>query len=330
MPGSVPQSEISRFSSIEPALVVRAYLFKLQSTIGLRKLQANLRVLFSPEALERAIKKLVAESHIVQEDEKLQLTELGHDAARRDLVKDASESWELIRARRLPILALGLNPDEPEARQKLTNSNSLKAAIVAVGFGLPKETALVPSAVRSELVWRVLRGTMPEVIGRGPFPLIDKSNAIDRFILAGLAGTRAKSINDAVSALAARAIGAVRGEADVLRTRLVQVACSQVAPTEPTRKESFAGRINAVASTLTTPPFQGRVAIAEVYDAYGRQHPDAGSLASFKERLVAAAKARELDLSRLDLPEHMDRDLRERSRTAWGSDTVHFVVTKWE
>src|SRR5262249_5389492 len=261
MAGSVPQPEISRFSPIEPALVVRVYLFKSKAAISLGKLQANLRAIVPTEALDHAIKQLIADSHIVLKDEKPQLTELGKAVARRTLGKDASESWELIRARRLPSLALGLNPDESEARQRLANSNNLKAAIVAVGFGLPKETASAPSAVRSELVWRVLRGSMPEIIGRGPFPLIDKSNPVDRSILAGLAGVRAKSINEAVSALAARAIGVAKGDADVLRTRLVQLACSQVVPAEPRRIESFAGRIKAVASTLNTPPFQGRVAI---------------------------------------------------------------------
>jgi hypothetical protein len=35
-------------------------------------------------------------------------------------------------------------------------------------------------------------------------------------------------------------------------------------------------------------------------------------------------------LSRLDLPEHMERDLRERSQTRWDSSAVHFVVTRSE
>jgi hypothetical protein len=85
-----------------------------------------------------------------------------------------------------------------------------------------------------------------------------------------------------------------------------------------------------VAEELTTPPFQGRVAIAQVYDTYGRIHPDAGSLQSFKARLVEAAKARTLVLGRLDMPEGMSRELRERSETSWGSDEVHFVITAWK
>jgi Protein of unknown function (DUF559) len=60
-----------------------------------------------------------------------------------------------------------------------------------------------------------------------------------------------------------------------------------------------------------------------------RIHPDASSLASFKARLVEAAKARTLVLGRLDMPEGLPRELRERSETSWGSDEVHFVITAW-
>ena len=85
-----------------------------------------------------------------------------------------------------------------------------------------------------------------------------------------------------------------------------------------------------VARSLNTPPFKGRVAIAQVYDAYGRVHSDAGSLESFKRRLVEAAKLRAIDLTRLDMPERMNADLRNRSSVEWDTDEVHFVVTEWK
>jgi hypothetical protein len=95
-------------------------------------------------------------------------------------------------------------------------------------------------------------------------------------------------------------------------------------------KDSFAKKVNEVASKLSTPPFQGRVAIAQVYDVYGKIYPDAGSLVNFKERLVNAARNREVQLSRLDLPERMGRELRERSETRWDREEVHFVITEWK
>lgn len=93
--------------------------------------------------------------------------------------------------------------------------------------------------------------------------------------------------------------------------------------------ETFARNVLDAAKDLATPPFDGRVAIAQAYDAHGYDYPDAGSLNSFKKRLVEASRKRKIDLSRLDMPELMDRDLRQRSETPWDSDVVHFVVVAW-
>ena len=126
------------------------------------------------------------------------------------------------------------------------------------------------------------------------------------------------------------AVGLPRCDASGLRKQLIRIGLKREStPAElPLQPDGFAARVKEVAKSLSTPPFQGRVAIAQIYDAYGRVHADAGSLASFKERLVAAAKERELRLGRLDLPERMDRDLRLRSEVFWGTDTVHFVITE--
>jgi hypothetical protein len=151
---------------------------------------------------------------------------------------------------------------------------------------------------------------LPEVVGSGPFPPIQKLAAVERVLLAGLANIRARSVTEAVDGVAAAAVGLQKCDMDTLRRRLIALAVerasaeldSSVSPaTRPSADESFAARAKQVAEQLTTPPFQGRVAIAQVYDAYGRIHPDASSLASFKARLVEAAKARTLVLGRLDL-----------------------------
>jgi hypothetical protein len=300
--------------------------------MDVKSLQSNLKACISPNSLDRAVKHLLAKGDASLQGGKLKLTESGRAVARAILGNDVSKPWPHIRDRRLPVLALGLDPDDTATQRKLTNPKTLKAAIIAVAFGTPKDAALMPDRVRSELVWRVLRGAVPELIGRGPFPTITKSNPVDCSILAGLAGVSAKRIDQVLAALAARAVGASRTDLDALRKRLVQLALSQAVPVAAVQEgvQGFGERVRAVARTLSTPPFRGRVAIAQVYDAYGRQHPDAGSLASFKERLVMAAKARQLDLTRLDLPEHMDSDLRERSHTVWDSSTVHFIVTRSE
>jgi hypothetical protein len=332
---SLPQFEVNRFASIDPAIVVHAYLLKSKSTTSLKSLQSKMKPLAPPEPLDRAIKQLIAQGHASLQGDKLELTTSGKASARAVLGGDVNKPWTYIRDRRLSILALGLDANDAETRRKLAKPNTLRAAIIAVACGLPKDLTLMPASVRSELVWRVLRSAIPEIIGRGPFPVIDKSNPVDCSILAGLAGVPAKRIDKVLAALAARAVGAPKAEVDVLRKRLVQLALSRVAPAtgvavEPRGLDDFGERVKTVARTLNTPPFQGRVAIAQIYDEYGRHHPDAGSLANFKERLITAARARKLDLSRLDLPEHMDRDLRERSHTPWDSGAVHFVVTRTE
>ena len=97
---------------------------------------------------------------------------------------------------------------------------------------------------------------------------------------------------------------------------------------KPSQSQTFAERVNQIASQLKTPPFQGRVAIADVYDKYGHEFPDAGSLASFKERVLNEAKGQKLFVSRLDMPEYMDKEKRVRSETPYGrlGDTVHFIT----
>lgn len=90
----------------------------------------------------------------------------------------------------------------------------------------------------------------------------------------------------------------------------------------------FAQRIRDLIRKLPdTSPHEGKVAIGEVYDAYRDAYPrDYQSQKAFGYRLVNAGKTRNLDLARLDMPEYMDKELRLRSETPWGDDTVHFVV----
>ena len=91
--------------------------------------------------------------------------------------------------------------------------------------------------------------------------------------------------------------------------------------------ETFAERVKFAAAKHAA---NGRAAIAKVYDEYGIHFPDAGPSKTFKARLVEAAKNRELELGRLDMPECMERELRERSATTWDRETVHFVVLEWK
>lgn len=325
MSSALPQSDASRFARMEPEFIVKAYVSCTTQGVSATLLRRRLSGFLTVDAINNIIGGLVSSGELVDDGKKIHLTSESDKAVRAALGSDAGKSWDTVQHRRLPALALGADPDKTETRSKLVRADVLRAAIVCVGYDLPKHHLLSPTAVRSELIWRILRAAVPDVVGPGPFPSIDKSNAVDRTILAGLAGVRAKTISVAFGALAAKVINAGGTGSDDLRRRLIRVALENRPSTD-----TFPERVKAIARKLTTPPFQGRVAIAQVYDAYGREFADAGALDSFKQRLVAAARAHELHLSRLDLPEHMSRDLRARSATPAGSDEVHFVVTEWK
>ena len=94
------------------------------------------------------------------------------------------------------------------------------------------------------------------------------------------------------------------------------------------RLADFADKVKQVSKGMQTGPFQGKVAIGELYDAFSKAFPRSiDPLGSFKVRLVNAAKARLLELHRLDMPEMMDKNLRTKSEAKWGDDSVHFLRT---
>jgi hypothetical protein len=332
----LPRPDTSRFSQISPELLVLSYLLGSKRAISLGTLKTKLNAFVSPERIDEAVSALVDENQLIVK-ETIGLTPKGKDVVEKALGWDAGQRWEKIWHRRLPLLALGLDPNDGKTLGKFASAGALKVAAIAVAYSLPKEVTASKTDVCAELIWRTLKARLPEVIGNGPFPPIQKLGTVERVVLAGLANMRARSVIEAVDGVAAAALGIQRCDIDTFRRRLIALAVEQasgqrapVVPPPPALVEgSFAARVKQVAEKLTTPPFQGRVAIAQVYDAYGRIHPDAGSLQSFKARLVEAAKGQELALGRLDMPGEMARDLRERSETRWGADDVHFVVTSW-
>ncbi|MFZ4072007.1 MAG: hypothetical protein ACOYJ6_18145 [Caulobacterales bacterium] len=328
MASTLPTPDLARFTAVGSELVTLAYLHSQRQGLSLATLQQRLKRLVPAKAVDAAVSELISKD-TARSEKSVALTPKGHQEAMRVLGTDASEPWDVIRARRLPLVALGLDPDQVDVKRRYAKADSLKAAAIAVAFGLPREAMTSVRAVTSEIVWQILRSGLAELVGRGPFPEIEKAGVVERTLLAGLAGATAKSLPEAINALAKKALGVPKIDADILRERLVVVGVS-LSGSDRTRGGSFAERVRDVALTLSTPPFTGRVAIAQVYDAYGKAHPDAGSLQSFKERLVQAAKSREIDLGRLDLPERMSKDLRQRSEAKWGSDEVHFVITEWK
>lgn len=322
--------DLACFSRIDSGAAVAMLIATIKEPVSSKQLDKRLKSLF-PEAGRRTSAIEIAEQ------QKLVTQESGHvgktDKGVALLGRDAARDTEALRTFRLPALACGLDPDDAHVRKAMsgrTAADALRAATIGVAYGLPAHMHMSLKEVASEIVWRTLRSAMPDIMRNAKTPVIEKSNAVDRAIVAGLAGAKSGNIKAALASLAAGAVGARSTEIGDLRKRLIEIALQgKPAAASPTANH-FVARVRAVAANLTTPSFPGRVAIAQVYDAYGRDYGDAGSLDSFKHRLVEAAKARELDLSRLDSPARMSAELRLRSQTAWGSDEVHLIVTDWK
>jgi hypothetical protein len=326
----VKRPDIARFSAISMEDLTLAYLAAARRGLSPATLKMRLRAFVDPGAVDTALRALVADGKAAIE-RTLMLTKAGTDAAKVVMGRDANASWETL-SRRFPLLVLGLNPDDPEVRHKFAKADAVTSAAIAVAFGLGTEGITSSNVVYGELVWRLLRSALPDVIGQGPFPPIDKLGIVERVVLAGLAKTRGNTVKEAVGGLRALAVGLPKCDANGLRKQLIRIGLQRGSQSAKPQyqPEGFAARVKEVAKSLSTPPFQGRVAIAQVYDAYGRVHADAGSLVNFKDRLVTAAKERQLELGRLDLPERMEQDLRLRSEAPWGADSVHFVITEWK
>ena len=323
---------LDRFGPIDPAHFLVAYLLDAKRPRTPAQLATALRKWASGPLVTRAIADGVEREHLAIAEERVEVTEAGRAAAREALGEDVEAPRDRLLERRFPVRALGLDPDDAEVRRRITTNHELVAAIVAVGYGLPASARLSVKHCCSELIWRTLRATMADVVGSGPFPVVEENDVVGTTILAGLAGTTGP-VNQVLKALAAKALMVPSTQMDALRQRLVQVGLMLGIEANPlftaplTDDAGFAARVREIAQGLETPPFAGRVAIAQVYDAFG---PDCGSLEHFKERLIDAAKERLIDLSSLDMPEYMSAELRDRSATVWGEDRMHFVVSEWK
>jgi hypothetical protein len=127
----------------------------------------------------------------------------------------------------------------------------------------------------------------------------------------------------------ATAKGGMRPAPRVELPKLKLIQAAEPEEADNTDLADFAATVRDLARTQTTPPFAGRVAIAQVYDAGIHRGLDFGALESFKQRIAEAGRAGLLDLERYDIAGPMDASLRDRSRTAFGRDVRHFIVNEW-
>jgi len=204
-----------------------------------------------------------------------------------------------------PALALGFDPASKTAGRLAKTPDNLRAALLVSLFQMPLDKA---------------NATMPGVVSA--------------LVLRGLAGADLRAAEQPELKALAQTAGDL-SKPEKLRQTIVRAALaldqSGAAPasaaTVETRSDpAFAKSVQALADRLSTPPFSNKVAIAQVYDAYGREHRDAGSLESFKGKLLAAHDDNLITLHPLDAPRALDDDLRERSRIETRYGWYYFVA----
>ena len=326
-----------RLHRIDSAQFVATYLTKVRGAVSTSIVNRQLAPNLEEKAILQCLHILEAEGKCSRQDGRIRIEGKAAASTRAILGEDSKAPWTKIRDGRFVLMALGFEPDDQTARRRKGKADSLRALVIATTYGLelPSEQ-LTPRGVRAELVTRVLRQHMADIVGRDPLPIEKRATGLERVILGGLAGVRARNFKEAWSALAATSIGLEDKSIESLRVGVIRGALR--APTtnsnavvQPSKKANsdFPERVLAVARRVAEDDrrFSGRVSIAAVYEAYGRGHPDAGRIAEFKQRLVEAARRKELSLERLDLPELLTSDERSRSAAAWDDDHRHLIVT---
>jgi hypothetical protein len=328
---SLPAPTLGNLTKLSAEDVVGACLLSRDAPARRSVLKRRLQKLLADTEIESGLAALEAKGRL-QPTGGVALSPEGQKHFSKLLGIDKPQPWEAIVRGGLSAMAMGFRPSKTNW---IADQQSLAALVVATCFGLaPKSTSA--TAVASELIWKILGARLPELIAREPLPVEKELDRHSRAVLLSFAGLKSGKVPQAMAVLAARCVGLVKkADARGLSMALVQQAIRLPLTTpeprtpEPKPPVRFATNVLDVAAKLRTPPFEGRVAIAQLYDAYGEHYDDAGTLAEFKHRLIAATKRRELSLLRLDMPDQMSRDLRERSQTSLDNDVVHFVVVKW-
>jgi hypothetical protein len=292
------------------------------------------------EALEAAI-KASAQSVETLRGGKLRLTDSGLAKCEDALGKLAGRSWAELQMRALVGLALGLEPKASATSTYLARRDNVESAALGLLYAATEPGATPTRAeTRFALLRRLILARMPEcepALMETPMQNASR-DVIGRAVMLGAAGMTQGTMRDAEKALLQKALGLTSDSREELVEALIRASLGRNTPRLPLRIRiesaaqeltGFAKTVRELAKTLRTAPFEGRVAIAQVYDAGIASGLDFGALDDFKSRVTAACRAGMLDLERYDIAGPMDSTLRERSRTAFGRDERHFIVNEW-
>jgi hypothetical protein len=333
--------DAGRLAAIDPALPVLAVLATLEGSAKRGEVEAAIAGLYAGASALDAAFKAGAEGVEALKGGKLRLTAAGRARIGGALGPFAGRSWTDIKSRALPALALGLDPTAKAAATYLSRKDNLESAILGLLYGVTAPGAMpTRTQLRFSLLRRFIVARMPEC--EPAFMETAMQNAsrdvIGRAVMLGAAGMSKGTMRDAEAALLQKALGLGSDSREELIEALIRASLGRNTPRLPLRIRiesaaqeltGFAKTVRELAKTLRTAPFEGRVAIAQVYDAGISRDLDFGTLDEFKSRVVTAARAGLLDLERYDIAGPMDSSLRERSRTVFGRDERHFIVNEW-
>jgi hypothetical protein len=272
---------------------------------------------------------------------RLKLSAAGRAKAQDTLGVLAGRGWAELKLRGLVALSLGLDPKDAKTGLYLARRENLESAALGRLYGV---TAAGAMPTRTQFRYALLRALivarMPEC--EAAFPEIPMQNTsrdvVGRAVMLGAAGLAKGTMRDAEAMLLRKALGLTTDDREELVEALIRASLGRNTPSLPARIRiesaaqeltGFAKTVRDLAKTLQTAPFEGRVAIAQVYDAGVAGGLNFGTLEEFKSRVVAACRGGLLDLERYDIAGSMDGTLRERSRTAFGRDERHFIVNEW-
>ncbi|CAM4479369.1 hypothetical protein [Corallococcus exiguus] len=266
----------------------------------------------------------------------LALTGAGRQRALKFLRVDSPKglTWKRVKQQHLLAKGLGL-PGSKSALGRLSDADGVRALVLKRAHRLEGPETPTLAQVRDQLLWRQLGVETDEA-----FSL----RAVQAHLLGKLLGQEVRDPKRGLEQLAARAVGAPRVDAEVVRMaamrewvlaeadkvsapkpKLVESAVKVAPKTPPTDTVSFARRVlDAAGAVPPTGRFgDNKVFISHVWKAL---QPEWADRPAFNEALLAANRAHQLSLGRADLLAAMNpRDITESEVRAAGA-SFHFVV----
>lgn len=259
----------------------------------------------------------------------LALTGPGRQQALKFLRVDSPKGLTWKRVKQQHLLAKGLDlPGSKSALARLADADGVRALVLKRAHEVEGPETPTLAQVRDRLLWRQLGVETDE-----PFTL----RAVQAHLLGKLLDQEVRDPKRGVEQLAARAVGAARVDAEVVRMAALRewvlseedarAPTSRPEPVEsaPSDTASFARRVlDAAKSVPPTGRFgDNKVFISHVWKAL---QPEWADRPAFNEALLEANRAHQLSLGRADLLAAMNpRDITESEVRTAGA-TFHFVV----